>query len=177
MRERMKGDFETQTREAMVKLMKNLTHRDDIETMAIYIAQVFNFFIIGPMCSEKTAREMISRHVFESDKGIYHAIMRKEEFKPSELVAAIAMLFRNIAVLHLRKKGSVETDRFPLMMVETIKETERHVLEVFPGIKIRWEYFMLFFMKSYMSPWNTKRYSVNKTRANFGTRIDYITIP
>lgn len=174
---KFKRSFEQQVRDDMIHLLKKVDSHDDLGIMATYISQVFNFFIMETLCSETSARQMISDQIFKKELGNFYPIMREEKFKPSQLIVAIAYLFRRISSLHFNQKDLIESPSFQLIMSVTVMEAEVQVLRAFPGIEEQWEHFMDFFMKNYLSPWDIRRQSDYRTRANFGTGIDYITIP
>jgi hypothetical protein len=169
------SNVEEQVRRDTLHLITKAESTEDLKQMIPYISQVLNFFIIDAMDAEIAAKTMIAGTIYQNirkDKASYD-----EKFNPFELLAGVAYLFRQIALLHFMDRRHVEKPEFQDMIMEAVEKTDKQVSTVFKDNQGAWNDFLSFFREKYLSPWDIRRHSDYKTRANFGTGIDYITIP
>ncbi|NTW27358.1 MAG: hypothetical protein HGA36_03470 [Candidatus Moranbacteria bacterium] len=157
-------------------LLKQSETSDDLKTFSLFITQALNFFIINPMGSEVEARqqiEMILANKEGRDKEA-HEILHEKSFNPAELIAGVAFLFRQIFLLHFTKRGFIEEQDFQFEVVRAVMNSHELTIGIFPETSKQFDLFMKYFEENYLSPWNPVRYSDQRSRANFGTGVDYI---
>lgn len=174
-------DMYSQTLYKAAPLMPEFDPKQKIITAAPFVAQALNFFIISPLDTEEMAKKQLGLMLCNKDSSTsqdteIYQVLHEETFLASELVAATALLFHNISKFLSSHKFSTRYE-FDKKFADTLIKTRMIVRETYPAASSQLELFLEYFKREYIIHWDMARYSERKTRANFGTGVEYITIP